>query len=147
LITFSDLYEAVVQQPTPPQQPVQPTGAQIPQQPMQQPQMQPGQPPIQQDGQQPQPEQQPTGVFGKIKAGYDKLNAKYEAGKSVAKDLGGVAAGLAVPIGLYGASFVSNPALAGALRTTGMAAMVARPLLGAMRQTHAIVNQPRYPQQ
>ena len=144
MISFSDLYEAVVTQPTPPQQPVQQPGAQIPQQqPMQQFQMQPGQ----QDGQQFQPEQQQKpGMFGKIKAGYDKINAKYEAGKSVAKDLGGVAAGLAVPVGLYGASFVSNPALAGALRTTGMAAMMARPILGAMRQTQNIVAQPRQPQ-
>ena len=33
--------------------------------------------------------EEPTGLFGKIKAGYNLINDKYEAGKSVVKDYGG----------------------------------------------------------
>ena len=138
MISFSNLYEAVVQQPTPPQQPVQNTGTQIPQTQPMQPQMQQGQP-----VQQPQQEQKPTSVFGKIKAGYDKINAKYEAGKEVGANLLPVAASLAVPIGLYGASFVPNAAIASTMRTVGMGAMMARPILGAARQARMAAQQNR----
>ena len=132
MISFSDLYEAVVQQPTPPQQPVQPTGAQV----QQQPQLQPEQP----------APQQPTGIIGKIKSGYNKINDKYESGKDVVKQFVPIGASLAVPIGLYGASFVSNPALASTLRTVGMGAMMARPLIGAARQARMVAQQNSQPQ-
>lgn len=128
MISFSNLYETVVQQPTPPQQPVQQTGIQQPQNQMQQ-----------------QPEQKP-GILNKIKSGYDKVNQKYEAGKEVGMGLLPVAASLAMPIGLYGASLVTNPAIASTMRTVGMGAMMARPILGAARQARAVAQQSRQPQ-
>ena len=150
MISFSNLYEAVVQQPTPPQQPVQQQQTGIR---MQQPQNQMQQP-VQQgqyqyspqyQGQQPvqQQEQKPTSIFGKIKAGYDKINDKYESGKEVAKGLAPIAASLAVPVGMYGASFVTNPALASTLRNVGIASMLARPMLSAARQARVVAQQPR----
>ena len=147
MISFSNLYEAVVQQPTPPQ-PVQLTGAQIPQQQQLPPQYQQypnqKQQPVQQ-----QPVKKPDGILGSIKAGYDKVNEKYEAGKEVGKGLLPVAASLALPIGLYGSSFIANPAAANTLRNIGMATMIARPMLSAARQAKVVVTQPQpqgYPQ-
>ena len=124
MISFSNLYEAVVQQPTPPQQPVQQTGIQQPQNQMQ------------------QPEQKP-GILNKIKSGYDKVNQKYEAGKEVGMGLLPVAASLAMPIGMYGSMLIPNPAVANTLRTVGMASMVARPVLGAARQARMVAQQSR----
>lgn len=96
-----------------------------------------GQSPVQQQN------QKPAGIFGKIKAGYDKINDKYESGKEVAKGLAPIAASLAVPVGMYGASFVTNPALASTLRNVGIASMLARPMLSAARQARMVTQQPR----
>ncbi len=130
MISFSDLYEAVVQQPTPPQQPVQPTGVQMQQQvqPIQQPQ-----------------QQNSTGIIDKIKSGYNKINDKYEAGKEVGMGLLPIAASLAMPIGMYGSMFVSNPTIANTMRSVGVASMVARPVLGAMRQAKMVAQQGQPP--
>lgn len=133
MISFSDLYEAVVQQPTPPQQPVQPTGVQMQQQ----------MPPTQQP-QQPQ-QQNSTGIIDKIKSGYNKINDKYEAGKEVGMGLLPIAASLAMPIGMYGSMFVSNPTIANTMRSVGVASMVARPVLGAMRQAKMVAQQGQPP--
>ena len=126
MISFSNLYEAVVQQPTPPQQPVQQIGIQQPQNQMQ------------------QPEQKP-GILNKIKSGYNKVNQKYEAGKEVGMGLLPIAASLAMPIGMYGSMLIPNPAVANTLRTVGMASMVARPVLGAARQARMVAQQSRQP--
>lgn len=145
MISFSNLFEAVVQQPTPPQQPVQQTGAQIPQQSQPQPiQKQP----IQFDQQQPVQQsqlQKSTGIINKIKTGYKKINDKYEAGKEIGMGLLPIAASLAMPIGMYGSMFVSNPAVANAMRSVGVASMVARPVLGAMRQAKMVTQQGQQP--
>ena len=109
MISFSNLYEAVDQQPTPPQPPVQNTGEQVTQQPEgfnqkahdalmskfpdQYGSLTPEQQiSVQQYYQQKygdQTPEEPSGLFGKIKAGYNFINDKYEAGKSIAKDYGG----------------------------------------------------------
>ena len=131
MISFSNLFEAVVQQPTPPQQ-----------QPMQQ------NPIIQNQQQTPVQQQvQKPGIIGKIKSGYDKINQKYEAGKEVGMGLLPVAASLAMPIGMYGSMLVPNPAIANTMRTVGMASMMARPILGAARQARAVAQQNSQPQQ
>ena len=126
MISFSNLYEAVVQQPTPPQQPVQQTS-------------------IQQLQNQTQQPEQKLGILSKIKSGYDKVNQKYEAGKEVGMGLLPVAASLAMPIGMYGSMLIPNPAVANTLRTVGMASMVARPVLGAARQARMVAQQGQQP--
>ena len=127
MISFSNLFEAVVTQPAPPQQ----QAAQ--------------QNPVEQNLQQ-QPAPKP-GIIGKIKSGYDRINQKYEAGKEVGKGLLPVAASLAMPIGMYGSMLVPNPAIANTMRTVGMASMMARPLLGAARQARMVAQQNPQPQQ
>lgn len=130
MISFSNLFEAVATQPTPPQQQLvrQNSIGQNPE------------PPIQ-----PQQQTQKSGIIGKIKSGYDKVNQKYEAGKEVGMGLLPIAASLAMPIGMYGSMLIPNPAVANTLRTVGMASMVARPVLGAARQARMVAQQSRQP--
>ena len=140
MITFSNLFEAA--QPVPPQQPVQQTGAQVPQ-PQQKP-VQQGQYPQQYQQypnqmQQPQPqEQKPDGILGAIKSGYDAINQKYETGKEIAKGLAPVAMNMALPVGML--TMKANPAIGGALYTAGMMGMYGSRLLSAPAQAKMAVD-------
>ena len=117
MISFSDLYEAAVQQPAPPQQ----------QQPMHQNQPQAAgqyQQPIQ------QPQQKPTGIIGKIKSGYNNINSKYEAGKDVVKGVGSMMLPMAGTLAMVGAPMISSdPNTQSTIRTAGMVGGIAAPML------------------
>ncbi len=119
MISFSDLYEAVVQQPTPPQQqPAQQGNQQTAQQYQQSPQ---------QYGQQPQ---KPTGLIGKIKAGYNNINNKYETGKSIGKAVGAAMLPMAGTLAMIGAPMLSSdPNTQSTIRTAGIVGGMALPML------------------
>ncbi len=132
----------------PPQQPVQQTGTQFPQpqnQMIQQKSMQPISQQYQQYYQQypnqmqpmQQQEKKPEGILGSIKAGYDKVNEKYEMGKDVVKGMAPIAAGLAFPVVSMRAR--SNPAAAGILSTVGMMGMYAPRIMSAPTQAKMAV--------
>ena len=144
MISFSNLYEAVVQQPTPPQRPVQQTGAQIPQtQPNQMQQAPQGQ--YQQQPMMQQQPQQPDGLFGKLKAGYDNINNKWEMGKDIAKGMVPIAMSTALPIGMLVSK--ANPALGGGLYTLGMMGMYGSRLMSAPTQAKMVVDRAKYQNQ
>ena len=112
MISFSDLYEAVVQQPTPPQ---------YQQTPSQNMHSQYGNQPVQ---------QKPTGIIGKIKSGYDNINNKYETGKSIAKGVGSMMLPMAGTLAMVGAPMLSSdPNTQSTIRTAGMIGGMALPAL------------------
>lgn len=122
MISFSDLYEAVVQQPTPPQ---------YQQTPSQNMHSQYGNQPVQQNQNYQQPVQQKsTGIISKIKSGYDNINNKYETGKSIVKGVGSMMLPMAGTLAMVGAPMLSSdPNTQSTIRTAGMIGGMALPAL------------------
>ena len=84
--------------------------------------------------------EQPTGLFGKIKAGYNFINDKYESGKSVAKDYGSALLPTLGSVGMMAGYGIPGP-LGTAMRSGGMGINMLGTMNMAAKRMEAVSNQ------
>lgn len=84
--------------------------------------------------------EKPTGLFGKIKSGYNFINDKYESGKSVAKDYGGALLPALGSVGMMAGYRIPGP-LGTAMSLGGMGINMLGTMNMAAKRMEAVSNQ------